>query len=211
VCVGLLEGLTSLEPVATLLRAASHLEEREATSTGRAGTRLAGVTPAAVGAHLVQVERHIDAAAAATEEVKCAVEATGEGRGDRERGPGAVQTILVVDDDSAICDTLALLLEDAGYMARSVPDGLAALDAITEDAPDLVITDLYMPGLDGPGLIARLQSERPDLPLIVLSAGIRASPQAGAPFIAKPFDAEHLLATVARLLAPSRPQAQSCG
>ena len=120
-----------------------------------------------------------------------------------------MQTILVVDDDSAICDALALLLEEAGYVGRTAPDGLAALDAIAEDAPDLVITDLYMPGLDGPGLIERLRSERPDLPLIVLSAGIRASPPAGVPFVAKPFTAEHLLATVARLLVPERPQAQS--
>jgi hypothetical protein len=42
--------------------------------------------------------------------------------------------------------------------------------------------------------------ERPDLPIVVLSAGIRASPPTGVPFVAKPFDAELLLATVARLL-----------
>jgi CheY-like chemotaxis protein len=113
-----------------------------------------------------------------------------------------VHTILVVDDDSAICDALALLLEDAGHVVRTACDGLAALDAIAEDVPDLVITDLYMPGLDGAELIARLQSERPNLPIIVLSAGIRVSPPAGVPFVAKPFDAEQLLASVARLLVP---------
>jgi CheY-like chemotaxis protein len=111
-----------------------------------------------------------------------------------------VHTILVVDDDSAIRDALALLLEDAGYVARTAPDGLAALDAIAEDAPDLVVTDLYMPGLGGTGLIERLRSERPDLPVVVLSAGIRASPPVGVPFVAKPFDAEELLKTVSRLL-----------
>ena len=51
------------------------------------------------------------------------------------------------------------------------------------------------------GLIARLRSERPDLPIIVVSAGIRVSPPDGVPFFAKPFDSEHLLATVASLLA----------
>jgi DNA-binding response OmpR family regulator len=113
-----------------------------------------------------------------------------------------VHTILVVDDEPAICDGLALLLEDAGYAVRSAPDGVAALEAFAEDAPDLVITDLYMPRLDGSGLIARLRIERPELPIIVLSAGIRASPPDKVPFVAKPFDAERLLATVARLLVP---------
>jgi CheY-like chemotaxis protein len=111
-----------------------------------------------------------------------------------------LQSILVVDDDPAICDALAFLLEDAGYGVRTAPHGLAALDAIAEDAPHLVITDLFMPGLDGTGLIERLQRERPGLPIIVLSAAIRASPPAGVPFVAKPFDAEQLLITVARLL-----------
>lgn len=113
-----------------------------------------------------------------------------------------MQTILVVDDDPAIRDALTLLLEDEGYAVNVVPDGLAALQTITRNLPDLVITDLHMPGLDGAELIAQLQSERPDLPILVISAGIRVSPPDGVPFVAKPFDAERLLTTVARLLVP---------
>jgi DNA-binding response OmpR family regulator len=112
-----------------------------------------------------------------------------------------VHTILVVDDDPGIRDALALLLEDEGYVVLTAPDGLAALEAVARDSPDLVITDLYMPGLDGVGLIERLQSKWPDLPIFIVSAGIRASPPAGIPIVAKPFDAELLLATVALLLA----------
>jgi two-component system, OmpR family, response regulator MprA len=112
-----------------------------------------------------------------------------------------VQSILVVDDDPAIRDALALLLKEEGCVVHAAPDGLAALEVVARDSPDLVITDLYMPKLDGVGLIARLRSERPDLPLIVLSAGIRVSPPDGVPFFAKPFDSEHLLATVTSLLA----------
>jgi len=137
----------------------------------------------------------------ATEEMKRAVELTAWSRSDFGRGPGAVQSILVVDDDPGIRDALALLLEDEGYAVFAAPDGLAALEAVARDSPDLVITDLYMPGLDGSGLIARLRSERPDLPVIVVSAGIRVSPPDGVPFFAKPFDSEHLLAAVASLLA----------
>jgi two-component system response regulator MprA len=112
-----------------------------------------------------------------------------------------VLSILVVDDDPGIRDALALLLEDEGYVVLTAPDGLAALEAVARDSPDLVITDLHMPGLDGVGLIERLQSEWPDLPIFIVSAGIRASPPAGMPIVTKPFDAEHLLATVASLLA----------
>jgi two-component system, NtrC family, response regulator AtoC len=112
-----------------------------------------------------------------------------------------VQTILVVDDDPAIRDALALLLEDAGYVVLAAPDGLTALEVIAPEPLDLVITDLHMPGLDGTELIARLQRGYPNLPIIVISAGIRVAPPAGVPFIAKPFDAEQLLVTVARLLA----------
>ena len=62
-----------------------------------------------------------------------------------------MQSILVVDDDPAIRDALALLLEEEGYVVHTAPDGLAALAVVARDSPDLVITDLYMPGLDGVG------------------------------------------------------------
>jgi CheY-like chemotaxis protein len=113
-----------------------------------------------------------------------------------------VQRILVVDDDPAIRDALAFLLEDAGYGVRTAPDGQAALAVVAQGACDLVITDLAMPRLDGTALIARLRHERPGLPLLVLSAGIRVAPPPGVPFVAKPFAAERLLAAVARLLTP---------
>ena len=112
-----------------------------------------------------------------------------------------MQSVLVVDDDPAIRDSLALPLEEHGYVVHTAPDGLAALEGVARDSPDLVITDLYMQKLDGVGLIAQLRSERPDFPIIVVSAGIRVSPPDGVPFFAKPFDSEHLLATVASLLA----------
>jgi CheY-like chemotaxis protein len=76
-----------------------------------------------------------------------------------------VKTILVVDDDPGIRDVLALLLEDAGYAVHAVPNALAALAAIARDAPDLVTTDLSMPGVNGVGLIRRLRCERPNLPI----------------------------------------------
>ena len=109
-------------------------------------------------------------------------------------------TILVVDDEPAIRDLVSVLLEDAGYTVSSAPDGLAAVEAVARDSPDLVITDLYMPGLDGLGRITRLRSERPHLPIVVLSAALRVSPPAGVPFVAKPLDVETLLAVIAGIM-----------
>ena len=109
-------------------------------------------------------------------------------------------TILVVDDEPVIRDLVSVLLEDEGYTVHTAPDGLAAVEAVARESPDLVLTDLYMPRLDGLGLIARLRRERPRLPIVVLSAAIRISPPAGVPFVAKPLDAEALLAVIAGIM-----------
>ncbi|MFN8591976.1 MAG: response regulator [Thermomicrobiales bacterium] len=109
-------------------------------------------------------------------------------------------TILVVDDDHAVREALMLLLEDAGYAVCTAVNGMAALPLITPECPDLVVTDLHMPGLDGLGLIAQVQSARPDLPILVVSAGIRMTVPSDVPVVFKPFDVENLLSTVARLL-----------
>jgi CheY-like chemotaxis protein len=109
-------------------------------------------------------------------------------------------TILVVDDEPAVRDLVSGLLAEEGYTVRSAPDGLAALETVQRDTPDLVLTDLYMPRLDGLGLIARLQREWPHLPVVVLSAALRVSPPAGVPFVAKPLDVETLLAVIAGIM-----------
>jgi two-component system nitrogen regulation response regulator NtrX len=109
-------------------------------------------------------------------------------------------TILVVDDEPAIRDLVSGLLEDEGYTVRSAPDGLAAVEAVEQDMPNLILTDLYMPGLDGLGLIAQLRHKWSRLPIVVLSAAIRISPPAGVPFVAKPLDVETLLAVIAGIM-----------
>ena len=109
-------------------------------------------------------------------------------------------TILVVDDEPAIRDLVSVLLEDAGYTVCSAPDGLAAMEAVARESPDLVVTDLYMPRLDGLGLIAWLRREWPHLPIVVLSAALRVSPPPGVPFVPKPLDVQTLLAVIAGIV-----------
>jgi len=112
--------------------------------------------------------------------------------------------VLVADDNADMREYLARLLRTAGYQVTTVTDGLAALDAVRADAPDLVISDVMMPRLDGLGLVAALRADARTaaVPALLLSA--RAGPeasieglQAGADdYLVKPFSAVELLARV---------------
>ncbi len=104
--------------------------------------------------------------------------------------------ILVVDDDRALCDLLHDLLTEAGHEVRCAHHGLAALDEIGRGRPDLVVTDVQMPRLDGLGLLARLAETGVGVPVVLMSAGYLAAPPAGVAFVAKPFEVDHHLAAV---------------
>jgi two-component system chemotaxis response regulator CheY len=104
--------------------------------------------------------------------------------------------ILIVDDDGSR-DALAALLRDDGYDVITACDGAEALELIAAHAPNLVITDLRMPVLDGIGLLNLMPK---CLPAIVVSAFAPKEPaarRAGAEaFFAKPIDYGRLVATV---------------
>ncbi len=117
-----------------------------------------------------------------------------------------VRTLLVGEDEPSIADLLRLALTGAGYRIVVVGDGRAALRHLAEGGYDLVLSDVMLPFLDGLGL-ARAMRADPALraiPLILLSAAHGAAARAvpHAAFLAKPFDLERLLATIARLLGP---------
>ncbi len=112
-----------------------------------------------------------------------------------------MKQILVVDDEPVIRDVLTTLFASEGYVVLTAGDGLAALDVLQDVAPDLIIADIIMPRLDGWGLLAHLRQEHPDIPVILLSATFRGAPPDGVVFVAKPFDIDHLLALVDRIIA----------
>jgi len=78
--------------------------------------------------------------------------------------------VLVVDDEQNARDGMVKILESFGYVAASASSGTEALRHIQEDRPDLVITDLRMPEMDGLELLQELKSNFPNLPVIVLTA-----------------------------------------
>ena len=112
--------------------------------------------------------------------------------------------LLVVDDDAAIRRALASELAAQGYDLVEAADGEAALAAAAEHDPDLVITDLAMPRLDGFGLLARLRRSRAtrETPILVLSVRgeeadkVRALDLGADDFVTKPFSARELAARV---------------
>ena len=81
-------------------------------------------------------------------------------------------TVLVVEDDDFVRDSTRLLLEDLGARVLTAPGGANALDQLAAETPDLVLSDLVMPEMDGYQLVARVRSDpaRASLPMIAVSA-----------------------------------------
>lgn len=113
-------------------------------------------------------------------------------------------TILVVDDDPDIRDSIAELLRSDGYLARSAPNGAEALRILSETPIGAVLLDLMMPVMDGRQLVNEMRQREIDVPVILLSAGRelgKVSQELALPAVAKPFDLDDLLDTVRENLA----------
>lgn len=117
----------------------------------------------------------------------------------------AQRYVLVADDSPEMCGLLAELLEYEGYEVQTVGSGGRALTEMTARPPDLLITDLFMPGMSGFSLRA-LMLRRPELasvPVIVLSAYWHRPSETleVADVLTKPLNIDRLLDSVRRLLA----------
>jgi len=111
------------------------------------------------------------------------------------------RSILVVDDHDASADVLAQLLDEEGYRVRCAGDGQAALHAITQAPPDLVLSDVMMPKMDGVTLIKQLRARGWTMPVVLMSADVAAVDLPDVPFLVKPLDLHTLLETIARMFA----------
>lgn len=116
--------------------------------------------------------------------------------------------VLIVDDDPDIRGILAFTMEDAGYEVRESNDGAAAIAAMEKRAPDCLVLDLMMPGLDGFGVLRsrRQLALAPDARVLILTckAGerdyVRGWELGADEYLTKPFNPEELVAKVRELL-----------
>ena len=121
--------------------------------------------------------------------------------------PESAQRIWVVDDDRSVRFVLSTALRDAGYAVDGFDSAASALQALdSRGAPDLLFTDVRMPGDDGLVLLDKLKLAHPQLPVIVMSAYTDVASTAGAfrggahEFLSKPFDLDDAIALAARTL-----------
>ena len=116
-------------------------------------------------------------------------------------------SILVVDDDESIRELLRLHLSAAGYDVQVAADAIIAGYMILRAPPDLIITDVSMPHMDGFEFVAALKADKsiPDIPVVFLTSmedGDGRGKELGAVgYITKPVRADRLLETVAQNLA----------
>src|ERR1700676_5655689 len=122
-----------------------------------------------------------------------------------------MQTILVIDDDDSLRDTIGLMLENEGFKSVLVADGSTGLEQAFALRPNLILVDLRMPGLSGVEVCKRLRGAGMKTPLIVLSAmGDEIDKvlllEIGADdYVVKPFGTRELLARIRALLRRTSP------
>lgn len=115
--------------------------------------------------------------------------------------------ILVVDDDPDILGLMRLHLCSAGYKVRMARDGIEAGYMVLAEAPDLIISDVSMPNMDGIAFVSALRADptQPRIPVIFLTAAEdednRVRELGAAGYLTKPVRADHLLSMVARHVA----------
>ncbi|MEK6569646.1 MAG: sigma-54 dependent transcriptional regulator [candidate division NC10 bacterium] len=115
--------------------------------------------------------------------------------------------VLVVDDEQGMREFLTMLLEKQGHRVITAADGEQALQLVAEQTPDLVISDLRMPNVDGIGLLAGVRKQHPELPVILVTAyassdsTIQAMRLGADDYITKPFRIEEIRLVVEKALA----------
>lgn len=115
-------------------------------------------------------------------------------------------TVLVVEDDADLRETLCDTLSLSGFDARSATDGEEALDALADDDIGLVVSDVQMSRLDGLSLLKHVKTNRPQLPVLLMTAygtiqqAVSAMREGAADYLVKPFEAEVLVGRVASFL-----------
>lgn len=119
--------------------------------------------------------------------------------------------VLVIDDDEEIRVLVKHMLVGEGHEVEEARDGAEGLQLFGKRPPDLVLTDINMPGLDGHDVIEAIRMQHPDVPIIAISGGgpvgreellLKASALGADQIIMKPFEFRQLVGAVERALEP---------
>ncbi len=117
--------------------------------------------------------------------------------------------ILIVDDEASIRESVAGVLEDEGFAAAGAPDAEHGLALLGREEFDLVLLDIWMPGMDGMAALERIRNEWPELPVIMISGhgtietAVQATRMGAYDFIEKPPSYDKLVLAVANALRVS--------
>jgi DNA-binding NtrC family response regulator len=114
--------------------------------------------------------------------------------------------LLVIDDDEASCRLIRATFKAEGFDVSMAHDGPAGVERASADAPDVVLLDIRLPGLDGLQVLERLKAAAPWMPVVMLTASrdlktaVRATQLGAFDYLAKPIDHDEILGVVRRAL-----------
>ena len=123
----------------------------------------------------------------------------------------AVRSVLIVDDDSGMAETLADILSVFGYAVTTASSAVTAVRVVTQTRPDLVLMDVRMPGLSGVEALKTMKALAPQLAVIMMTAFARddlaeeARRAAALAVLPKPLDMERLLALLTQVARSEGP------
>jgi two-component system nitrogen regulation response regulator GlnG len=124
----------------------------------------------------------------------------------------SIGRVWVIDDDKSIRWVLDKALQKAGYEVRCFPNAGGLLQELAGNCPEVIVTDIRMPGMDGIELLRRLQDQYPQLPVIVMTAhsdlesAVSAFHGGAFEYLPKPFDIDEAVALVDRAAAHAQRQ-----
>src|SRR5688572_31399541 len=123
------------------------------------------------------------------------------------KAPATQPRLLVVDDDADMLRLLSMRLNSAGYRVSTAGSAESALAKVQIERPQLVLSDVRMPGQDGMALFSELRSRHPSLPVILLTAhgtipdAVEATARGVFGYLTKPYDARELLDKISQAIA----------
>ena len=122
----------------------------------------------------------------------------------------AAEKILIVDDEESIVKSLTGILEDEGFTPFSAESGEAALAFLERDQPDLVLLDIWLPGIDGIEVLKRIKEQAPGLQVVMMSGhgtiatAVEATKLGAYDFVEKPLSLDKVILAIGRALEMKR-------